>query len=254
MLNLFVLMFFLVISSFANSQNNPLRVGVIPQTLPYAVQGSIHHFFGFDMAVIENSCLTLKRDCEYRRMSLPEAFKALKRREIDVALGILTMSDVAPAHIKFTIPYLLVRARIIGRNNRIKHIDHPYNFNFLYKKKVGIFAANNFVSDLSVVGVPTAKIVSFKNQHNLIASLSRRKIDFAILNEYSAKYWQRNSTGFLKIVGRPLRHPYKVRMMINADDQQLLEEINNSIIHYQNEGHFLADYRKYISSFEEFKT
>ncbi len=251
MLNLFVVIFLLLTSLTANSKNTTLKVGVISQNPPYAIQGSNHHFFGFDMAVIDNSCMKIKRECRYQKVDFQEAVSAIKNGDINVAIGIISMSDAAPENMKFTIPYLLVNARIIGRN---KPTELGYNFNFLNKKKVGILSSNVSTSDLVLAGIQYSKIVGFKNQHDLIASLSKGKIDFAVLNEYSAKYWQRNSTGFLKIIGQPLKHSCKVRMMVNANDQALLEEINNSIIHYQNEGQFVQDYHKYISSFfEEFK-
>ena len=226
------------------AKNPPLRIAISKMAPPYVMQGK-KQLYGFDVALMDYICATIKRDCQYQLMSFSELLPAVVNKATEIAIGSITITPERAEQVSFSLPYLISQSRFIGLKKLAKD---PLSLAVLKNSKIGIKTGSIFGQQLQIMGVANPTIVSYKMDEDLIQALITGSIDLALIDEPAALYWQNNSSEQLEVLGKP--YPYgSLGIAVNPADPALLQAINQSILQYQNNGQFTKNYKMYIEYF-----
>ncbi|WED43682.1 transporter substrate-binding domain-containing protein [Legionella cardiaca] len=245
-----LLSFVLYLSVFFNpslfAQGEPLRVGIDTFTPPFVMQGANMQLFGFDISMMEYICRYMKRNCVFVPLDFNNIFNAVETKQVDVAVSALTITAERASRVLFSSPYLLGNSRFIGPSALAKE---KFGLQLLNNHTIGIEEGTIFPNVINSLGVRNPKIVTFKDAPHLIDALQSNDIDIALMDAPSAMYWQSQSSGILSVLGEPFPYGFGLGIAINRNEVDLLNNINQALIAYQNSPDFKKDYDKFIASF-----
>ncbi|ARG98667.1 transporter substrate-binding domain-containing protein [Legionella micdadei] len=236
-----VILLLFVLPLYANARI--LKVGVSFYDPPFVILGANNQFYGFDISLIEHVCNTIKHQCQFTPMHFSELLEAVEKNEIDLAVSSIIITPERVAKVHFSSPYLVSKTRFIALNQSKKK---PFTLNSLKNKKFGV-ADNVFAGQLKSMGVQDSQIVLYKDDDSLIQGLSHHEIDFGLIDNPSAIYWQRHSAGMLAVVGKPMPYGLGIGIAVSQTSLDLLSEINMALLQYQNSDDFIKNYHKYLS-------
>lgn len=245
------LLFSLLIILFFTTQSlraadEPLRVAIDPTNPPFVMRGANNQFFGYDISMMEYICHTLQRKCQFVPIRFDKILEAVKNNQVDVAISSITITLPRAEVVNFSLPYLLSKARFIGPKALAAK---PFTLRLLNGKKIGITEGSIYSSIIQEMGVQNPVIVPFTNLNYLIDALNKGKINFGLLDEPSAMYWQSQSSGKLAALGEEINSGGGMGIAVNQDNVALLRAINNAILHYQDSTDFQINYHTYMTHF-----
>lgn len=241
----FTLYLLIIFSSPINAQDD-LRVAVTPFAPPFVMESANHQYYGFDVAMMEYICRTIKRNCIFVPMRFVEMIDAVADKKVDIAVTSLTITSERLEKVNFSIPYLLSQARFITPTGTK---DQNLNIGLLNDSTIGIRKGTIFPFIIKSLGVQNPKIIEFDNDPAMIDALQGGKIKIVLMDSPSATYWQSQSSKILKLLGKPFTFGFGFAIAVNRDQPELLDAINEALIKYQNGPDFKRDYNMYILNF-----
>lgn len=156
--------------------------------------------YGFDISVAKALCQTINITCTFTPMPLADLFKNLDDNKVDAIMGAISITQGRKIKYEFTLPYFKSSMSYLG----------PANANFsitpeeLTKKTIGVVKGSSFYTYLTQTYGDKVNLKPYVAWEDAIADLSNNKIDLILLDTPVAKYWVKNSSGALKIIGQPL--------------------------------------------------
>ncbi|KTD13391.1 transporter substrate-binding domain-containing protein [Legionella jamestowniensis] len=249
--NIFILFFFFITSLHATQGAPqpaplPLRIAVDTFTPPFIMEGANSQLFGFDISMMKYICQEIQRTCVFVPMQFDTIFTSLETGRVDVAVSALTITPERSNRILFSLPYLLSHARFLSRKELA---NTPFTLQLLHNRRIGIEEGTIFPAVINSLGIRDAKIVTFGEAPNLIDALQAGKIDLALLDNPSAMYWQAQSSGLLKALGEPFNYGFGLGIAVSRNNAELLNQINQALIKFQNSKAFKREFEKYIAHF-----
>lgn len=242
----FLLSICVFITQPLQAQGNPLIVAVDPVDPPFVMQATDNHFYGYDISLIEYICKTLQRSCQFVPTRFDKILDAVKTKQVDLAISSITITPERAAIVNFSLPYLISKARFIGPK---KFANRPFRLALMNGKKIGMTEGSIFPEVIQKMGIKTPIIVPFTNLNKLIEALYRDKINFALLDEPTALFWQAQSARKLAVLGQSFSYGVGLGIAVHRDNLVLLNAINNALLKYQESDDFKINYHTYITSF-----
>ncbi|KTD24234.1 MULTISPECIES: transporter substrate-binding domain-containing protein [Legionella] len=231
------------------AQARTLKVGVSFYDPPFVTLGANNQFYGFDISLMQHICKTIKHQCQFIPMPFNTLLEAIKTNQVDLAVSSIIITPERAAKSQFSSPYLVSKTRFIALKLQQ---EGPFTIQSLMNKKVGV-SDEVFAEQLKSMGV-NSQIVVFKDDSSLIQGLNQRKIDFGLIDNPTAIYWQEHSSGMLGIKGKPMLYGLGLGIAISQANLDLLDEINMALLEYQSSDDFINDYHKYLSHFSHADT
>lgn len=228
------------------AQDEPLIIGVDPVNPPFVMQGANNQFYGYDISMMEYICQTLLRRCQFIPIRFDKILDAVNTKTIDVATSSIGITAERAAIVNFSLPYLLSQARFIGPK---KLANQPFGLALLNGKKIGITEGSIFPGIIKRMGTKNSRIISYTNLNHLIDDLYKGNIDFGLLDEPSALYWQAQSARKLAVLGKSFSYGVGLGIAVNRDNVTLLHAINNALFKYQESDDFKKNYHTYMTHF-----
>ncbi|RUR15319.1 transporter substrate-binding domain-containing protein [Legionella sp. km535] len=210
------------------------------------MQGAHNQFYGYDISMMEYVCKTLKRSCQFIPIRFNKILDAVNTKKVDVATSSIAITAERAAMVNFSLPYLLSQARFIGPK---KLANRSFGLKLLNGKKIGITEGSIFPNVIKKMGVKSSIITSYTNLNYLIDDLYKGKIDFGLLDEPSALYWQAQSANKLAVLGQSFSYGFGLGIAVNRDNLILLQAINNALLKYQESDDFKKNYHTYLTHF-----
>lgn len=238
-----ILLIGVIVSSLVHGQNPPLRVAIEHFNPPFVKQTTNNRFYGFDIKLMENICRQLERQCQYNPMRFVDLIAAVENNVADVAISAITITVPRAQRVNFSLPYLMSRSRFMGKTEQN---EQPFSLNLLRNKRIGIEEGHVFNEQILEMGVQDARIVYYRDIPSLIEALNNGRVDFLLLDNPSAVFWQHNSSGRLKALGSPLDYGFGFGIAINRENEDLLRQINEALLVYQNSREYRQNYQKYL--------
>ncbi|KTD16555.1 transporter substrate-binding domain-containing protein [Legionella jordanis] len=231
----------------ANVQaQQPLRVAVDSFTPPFVMEGANHQLFGFDISMMDYLCRHLQRRCIFVPMPFEQILQSVEMGKVDAAVSALTITSARATRVNFSLPYLLSNSRFLTTSDKAKQ---PFGLESLNNRTFGVEEGTIFPTVINLLGVRNPTINEYQDAPTLIDALQSDKIDYALMDDPSAMYWQAASTGILAVVGQPFSYGFGFGIAINPKATDLLQDINKALVDYQNSKEFKRDYGKYIAHF-----
>ena len=226
----------------AQAQNPPLRVATTRFTSPFVMQ-SKQQLYGFDIAMTSYICATLKRDCEYLRMPFDELLTSVASNKADIAISGITITPERYNLVNFSIPYMDSNTRFLGRSKMANSI---MNAELLSTSNIGIIKGKVFDEELLSLGASNPHITHFDEETAMIDALNSGTIDFVLLDDPTAIYWQQTTDGALVTIGKPIKYGFGLGIAINKDQSTVADAINIAIRQYQKSDDYKTNYNIYF--------
>jgi polar amino acid transport system substrate-binding protein len=236
--------FFLLTCAYdLQAQGEPLRVAVESYAPPFVMQAAKNRYYGFDIDLIEAVCQRLKRKCEYQVMRFDDLLFAVNKGEVDVALSGITLTLERSKQVNFSLPYLPSRSRIMTKKeNAKKH----FSLLALSRSTVGIESGTIFETQLQSMNIRDAVIERYKNLQELVNALSENEVDYILLDNPSAVFWEAQSSKSLVLQGPPMPYGLGFAIAVRPNDKPLLKAIDKALLSYQKTKAYESSYEKYM--------
>lgn len=242
-----LLISFIFLTSLAHAEDQPLVVGVESFDPPFVAQGAHHEIYGFDIDMMSSICRLIHRKCHFHLMNFDQLLNAVATKKVDVAVAAMTITPERAKIVSFSIPYLVSYSRFITFRSNVSQT--PFSYSQLDGKKIGIEAGTVYGAQIAELKIKDPIIVEYKQGSELLLALSNKDIDYVLLDNPGALYWEANSGNQFVTVGQPLMHGFGCGIAINQGDQELLKSINQAILQYQSSSQYKIDYDKYLLQF-----
>jgi polar amino acid transport system substrate-binding protein len=238
--------FFTWLNPVYAAEGDPLIVGVETFIPPFVLQGANKGLYGFDIDMMTEICKIMKRTCQFRVMRFDRLLDAVASSEIDVAISAITVTADRAAKVNFSAPYLTSHSRFLTKKTA-KPV--PFNLSSLNNKTIGIEAGSIFAQQIQAMGIKNATIRENPKVAALLEDLENGKVDFIIVDNQTAIYWEANSSDRFVLHGPPYEYGYGFAIAVNPADESLLTAINQALITYQKSEAYKRDYKRYLSQF-----
>lgn len=216
----------------------PLKIYTLAFTPPFVFQGAHKRLYGFDIAMMNSICAKINRTCTYTSVNFDELIEGVLTDKADIALGAITITPERAKIIHFSIPYLTSHSRFIALAN--------FKNEELHDLRIGVVNGTIFANQIKRLNLKNPNIIKYKQEDKLIAALSQKNIDVALIDNESAIYWQNQSNNVLKVIGKPMPYGLGYGIAVSPIQIKLLRNINNALLAYQNSPAFTRDYQMYL--------
>lgn len=199
-----------------------LRVAVLPDFPPWAVQKSNGDFEGYEIDIAKELAKSLGVKLKLVSTDGDSRLPLLKAGRVDVNISAWTATDERAQTAGFTIPYDAHGAGVLFKKGAdIKSYDD------IAGKKVSV--ARGSTNDTIVTQqFPTAKVVRFDAIADVISAVKTGKVDMAVESSYTVAQEAKKDSSLQAISDPPL-DPQLVSMGALQGDQVWLNYLNNFI-------------------------
>jgi ABC-type amino acid transport substrate-binding protein len=238
---IFLLIFILPFCTFGRT----VKIAVSHFDPPFVVQQGQHSFDGFDIAMMKYLCRKLGYECHLYSFHRNQLLDEVEKGNVDLAVSNLVITKNSSSKVNFSTPYIVNKTHIIGLK---KSVNGTFSLDSMNNDDIGITDSvySDQINELKIEK-PIVKI--FDQDDDLIQSINNGKIDFALVDTYTANYWHLNSSGLIQDFGCPVVFESASAIAVNPNDKELIAQINGALLEYQNSQQFLDDYRKYLHRF-----
>lgn len=200
---------------------------------------------GLDIDLMNVICQKINRKCTFLQMKYTDLFSSLKSREIELAIGALSITDEKKSDFYFSLPYMLNSGQfLIDNKDNIKSIDD------LAGQKVGVFRGDKngalYYDYLVNTYGNQFQIISYDNANQLIADFQNNTLQALFVNQDSARYWVYTSFGKLKTLGVPVVLGDGIAIAALPENKDLVQQINKVLQELETNGDYLRLYKTYI--------
>lgn len=234
------------IVSAEDTSKQPLRVAVTFFTPPFIDSTGNGTFMGFDVNMLAYLCYYMHRDCQYQAMQFGQLIPSIKANSVDIAVSGIIITPERALQISMSTPYLISASRFL---TNAKNKETKLTAETLKGKTIGVEKGSVFGEQIRDWGIKKVKLVEFKAENDEILSLSQGNLDYILMDNYTAIYWQRQSKGKLKLIGEPINYGYGYGVAVNPQVPGLLQEINAALNSYVRSKQYRENYELYFGKF-----
>lgn len=229
--------------------NNTLTIGTVSYNPPYVTQGSNNDIYGYDIDMMRALCQFMQKNCVFKIMKADQLIQAVVDGKIDIALNTLTISTHRLQLVNFSMPYSLSRFRFLTNSNNPDESKRPFSMSLMDHKKIGVLEGSIFDESAASLGIESATIIPYNNMSQLVEDLYKNKINYILVHNPVALYWDANTPGALSTIGPAFSLGMGVGIVVNKQNIPLLQSINKALVEYQDSPYYENNYDKYLKTF-----
>ncbi|PWY54544.1 arginine ABC transporter substrate-binding protein [Legionella qingyii] len=237
---------FICFTSSLFAQGEPLNVGIESFDPPFVMQGTHNEAYGFDVDMMNSLCKIMNRTCAFHVMRFAQLIDAVANQKLDVAVSSITITSDRAKIINFSLPYLLSYSRFLERKTIAKE---NFSLDLLNTKTIGIESGTVFLDQLTEMGVKNPKIKEYPDIDDQLSALARGDVDIILMDNATAVYWASNSSDSFKLIGPPYMYGNGYGIAVNPADPDLLTQLNQALVQFQNSEDYKLNYNKYLFEF-----
>jgi polar amino acid transport system substrate-binding protein len=238
-----LLITFVFLISPLHAQGEPLIVGVESFSPPFIIQGADHEIYGYDIDMMNSLCKIMNRTCQFHIMPFDKLLTAVAAKKIDAAVSSITITLDRLKLVDFSMPYLLSYSRFLTNHRDTKQ---PFNLNLLNSQRIGIETGTIFSDQIKGMGIINPTIKQYETMELLVEALGRNEVDYILLDNPTAIYWEANASGEFNVVGPTFLYGNGFGIAISKENRALLKDINNALVQYENSDEYKINYNKYL--------
>jgi len=235
----------LVLISPLYAAEKPLIVGIERFNPPFIIQGSHDKIYGFDIDIMNALCHLIKRSCQYKIMNFRDLIPAVANNDLDLAISAITITPERSHLVNFSLPYLMSFSRLLTLNN--EENKQAFTLKSLDGKRLGMVKGTVFTEEINHMGIANPVLVEYSNIQEALEGLQRNDVNYLLLDNYTALYWEANSSGAFMAAGMPYLYGMGLGIAINPREKELESEINKALLLYQETKEYQHIYHQYIS-------
>ncbi|KTD63315.1 transporter substrate-binding domain-containing protein [Legionella shakespearei] len=239
----FILVLLLIVPFCSFSRS--ILIGVSHYDPPFIVQQEKYRFDGFDISMMKYVCRKLSYECEFLSLDRSKLLDAVANGTVDLAVSNLIITKERLTKVNFSSPYLINTTHIIGLK---KKVPGTFSIDLLRNKKIGI-TDSDYADQVKALNVEKPVVKIFSRDDDMVDAITNNQVDFALVDAYSANYWQINSGGIIQDFGCPVTLESTAAIAINPNNADIIDKLNWALLDYLNSKQFGDDYRKYLKPF-----
>lgn len=243
----YLLIAFLLIPDL-HAADKPIEIATEHFLPPFVMEGPKHESYGFDIEMMQSLCKIMNRSCHFHAMQFDELLPAVQDKKMDIAVSFITITPERAKLVNFSIPYLLSYSRFLTKRTTNDE-KTPFNLEALNDKKIGVVSGTIFLDQIKSMNITSPVIKQYNSTINLIEALNSGDVDYILVNQQSALYWEANSANSFIAIGEPYIYGYGVGIAVNQNERELLLTINKALVEYQASAEFKRNYNKFIVEF-----
>lgn len=191
-------------------------------------------------------CGKINRECRFYSMPFNDLLLSVEDGRVDIAVSALTITRERAQFVRFSNPYLLSYSRFLGN---IKFKDVKFTRKFFRDKTIGLKKGSVFSDEIRQLNLRKVKIKQYVRDNEMIDALSQGDVDFALMDNEKAVYWENHSAGQLKAFGPQIKYGNGYGIVVNLKDEALIQQINDALALYHKSMYFRSNYITYIATF-----
>lgn len=230
------------------TSKKPLRVAVTFFTPPFIDSTGNGTFMGFDVNMLAYICYYLQRDCQYKAMEFAELIPSLQTNSVDIAVSGIIITPDRALQISMSTPYLISASRFLTTST---NQETKLTRDTLQGKTIGVEKGSVFGEQIRSWGIKKVKLVEYQVENEEVLLLSQGKLDYILMDNYTAIYWQKQSNGKLKLIGEQVNYGYGYGIAVNPQVPGLLQEINAALNSYVRSQQYRENYELYFGKFQQ---
>ncbi len=223
-----------------------LKIGIENFNPPFVMQGSKQQLYGFDIDMMNKICKMMQRTCTYQVMRFDQFFDAIINKQIDLAVGSITITPDRSKIVSFSMPYLVSNSRFLTKPTLAK--EH-FSLNILKGKRIGIESGSILQDQLNSLNVNNSVVKLYPSVNDEINGLYNDEVDTVLLDNPTAIYWASNTQDAFKLLGPSLPYGYGLGIAVNINNPVLLQAVNNALQQYQKSEDYQKNYNQYFMDF-----
>ncbi|KTD03755.1 transporter substrate-binding domain-containing protein [Fluoribacter gormanii] len=241
-----ILIAFICSTSALFAQGEPLNVGIESFDPPFVMQGTHNEAYGFDVDMMNSLCKIMNRTCAFHVMRFAQLIDAVANKKLDVAVSSITITSDRAKIVNFSLPYLLSYSRFLERKTIAKE---AFSLELLNTKTIGLESGTVFLDQLTEMGVKNPNIKEYSGIEDQLTALARGDVDIILMDNATAVYWASNSSDSFKLTGPPYMYGNGYGIAVNPADPDLLTQLNQALVQFQNSEDYKLNYNKYLFEF-----
>jgi polar amino acid transport system substrate-binding protein len=203
-------------------KSGTLRVAVLPDFPPWAVQKADGKFEGYEIDIAKDLAKSLGVKLKLVSTDGDSRLPLLQSNRVDVNVSAWTATDERAQTAGFTIPYDAHGAGVLFQ----KGADIK-SYNDIAGKKVSV-ARGSTNDTIVTTQFPSAKVVRFDAISDVISAVKTGKVDAAVESSYTVAQEAKKDPSLQAISDPPL-DPQLVSMGVLQNDQVWMNYLNNFI-------------------------
>lgn len=228
------------------AEDKPLKIGTESFSPPFVTIGSGGHVYGFDADMMQMLCQSMKKTCEFQAMPFNKLIASTASGEIDMAVSAIGITMERMRVVNFSAPYLIIYHRFLTRTELAKP---PFDLSALNNKKIAYEEGTILDARIKSLPIENPRLRGYRRIEDEILALNDGAVDFVILDNPTALYWQNNASGELSTFGDPLPLGVPLGIAVNPEKPELLTAVNLALNDFLNNGGFHTTFNKYLAPF-----
>ncbi|WP_454785085.1 transporter substrate-binding domain-containing protein [Legionella sp. WA2024007413] len=241
----FLFIFFSLIPLTYADPLPPLIVATEMFNPPFIMQGANKQLFGFDIEMMEDICEIIHRKCIYRSEFMENTLlSSIEKHEADIGVSSITITLERSERVNFSYPYLPSDVQYLALK---KWAAIPFSKDVLNEKKIGVQVGTIYEQVIKESGLSDVQIINYSSTNRLIKALGQGEVDFILQDALAAQYWITQIPIFTTF-GKPFTYGYGFGIAVNKSDKELLQQINNALVEFEENGQFKKTYDRYVGA------
>lgn len=237
----FIYGLFLLTSSILHAET--LKIGTVSFGPPFEMAAdNNHHFFGFDIDLMQEICTRIQASCQFSNMTFEQLFSRLDNDNIDLAIGAISITNLRQKSYLFSLPYLVSSGQFVTKKTTTIH-----SLQDIQGKKIGVVKGTVFAELIQGMFSQAISIDEFDAVADLLEALADDDVDIIMLDSGTSDYWVANNNDY-QVVGKHIPVGTGYGIMANKKSSALIKRVDEALLSVQNDGTFLKIYQRYFSN------
>lgn len=232
---------FIFISCTQLFAQQTLKIGVVPNNPPFSMQNTMNgNYDGFEVSIMNEICQRIKAKCIYIPKLFDKLFTAVENKEIDLAIGTISITPIREQQYLFSLPYLASKGIIIVANDKYKKPSD------LMSKNFGVIEGTIFVNVIKADFGEDSAITTSRYPLDMLRKLVEGDTDAVLVDKGTGKYWL-TSHPRVRQIGNDIVTGNGYAFMTYKGNTQIIDEINQALTQMEDDGTYLKIFNSYFN-------
>lgn len=217
-----------------------LLIATIAHAPPFEYLDGHKELTGFDIDLMTALCQRMNRSCQFKIYEFAEVLPALKKGEVDLAIAALVITPERRLDFLFSLPYKLAKLNFVSlaqaKFSKVSQLED---------KRIGLYHSSPDSAFIKA-RFQHAQLRYYRHVGDLFNALKKQEVDVIVVEPARAEYWLANVGGF-KILGQAMAEGEGYGIAANLGQQGLIGQINKMLKQMEQDGSYLAIYRRYFA-------
>lgn len=226
-----------VLALAKDSDDHLWKVAVHTGISPFVFYNEERQITGADIDLVQILAEEEEIDVEFIDVPFEDLLTMVEKREADLAISAITVTEERQEQVNFTGDYLTTCARILVLDDR-----KIATFDELAGKKVGVLEGSD--DEVMVREIPNVEVLCFTKESNIYQLLSEQEVDAVLIDEEIAKHVNAEHEDTILLEEKIQEEKYAIA--VHKDAEELLNILNLGISTLKDTGELDKIFEKYI--------